>query len=211
LDAQPRWFRSRLAILVRALLLALALVVGAEAARTGLGSNFHTVVPGRCYRCAQPAPDDLRLLARTLGIRSIVNLRGFDDRPWYEEERAIADGLGMAFVDAGIWAAAPPSAEEFQTVVRAVDESPEPMLIHCQSGIDRSGLAAALFLLLRTDTPLERATSQLSPLFGHNPWGRAGCQDAILAAYAAWLAEHGLTHRPDHLRRWTAQVYQPPS
>src|SRR5436190_1360685 len=56
--SRPGW--PRLALLVRAAALALLLVVGAEVARTAFGSNFHTVVRGRCYRCAQPSVEDLR-------------------------------------------------------------------------------------------------------------------------------------------------------
>jgi protein tyrosine phosphatase (PTP) superfamily phosphohydrolase (DUF442 family) len=199
---------TRRFVLARAVLLALVVVVGAEAARVAVGANFHTVVDGRCYRCAQPSADDLPVLSRTLGIRSIVNLRGFDERPWYGEERAATERLGITFVDAGIWASWPPTEAEFLKVVRAVDESPEPMLIHCQSGSDRSGLASAIFLLLKTDATVEQACGQLSLRFGHNPWGRAACMDRILAGYAAWLARHGLAHEPDRFRRWARDDYR---
>jgi protein tyrosine phosphatase (PTP) superfamily phosphohydrolase (DUF442 family) len=195
-------------VLGKALVLALLLVGGAETARVAIGSNFHTVVAGRCYRCAQPSADDVRMLARTLGIRSIVNLRGFDEKPWYGEERAAAEKLGLTFADAGIWASSPPTPEEFLNVVRAVDESPEPILIHCQSGSDRSGLASAIFLLLKTDATVEQAWRQLSLRYGHNPWGSAACQDRILASYAAWLAQQGLTHEPDRFRRWARTAYK---
>jgi protein tyrosine/serine phosphatase len=195
-------------VLVKALLLALLLIAGAETARVALGSNFHTVVAGRCYRCAQPSGADLPILARTLGIRSIVNLRGFDERSWYSEERATAERLGITFADAGIWAASPATEAEFLNVVRAVDESPEPILIHCQSGSDRSGLAAAIFLLLKTDATVDQACGQLSLRFGHNPWGRAACQDRILAAYVAWLAQHGWTHAPERFRAWARDGYR---
>jgi protein tyrosine phosphatase (PTP) superfamily phosphohydrolase (DUF442 family) len=195
-------------VLVRAVLLALVLIVGAEVARVAVGSNFHTVVGGRCYRCAQPSADDLPALSRTLGIRSIVNLRGFDDRPWYGEERAAAERLGIAFADAGIWASSPPTEAEFLNVVRAVDESPEPILIHCQSGSDRSGLASAVFLLLKTDATVEQACGQLGLRFGHNPWGRAACMDRILAGYVAWLARNGWAHSPERFRRWARDDYR---
>jgi protein tyrosine phosphatase (PTP) superfamily phosphohydrolase (DUF442 family) len=195
-------------VLVRAVLLALILVAGAETARVALGLNFHTVVAGRCYRCAQPSVDDLPVLARSLGICSIVNLRGFDERPWYGQERAEAARLGLTFADAGIWASSPPTEAEFFNVVRAVDESPEPILIHCQSGSDRSGLASAIFLLLKTDATLEQARGQLSLRNGHNPWGRAACMDQILAAYATWLAQNQWTHAPDRFRRWARNVYR---
>jgi protein tyrosine phosphatase (PTP) superfamily phosphohydrolase (DUF442 family) len=199
---------NRLIRMVWALVLALLLVVGAEVARIGLGSHLHAVVPGRCYRCAQPSPEDLRMAARTLGIRSVVNLRGFDERPWYAEERDTTQRLGLAFRDAGFWASSQPTEEEFQQIVRAIDKSPEPVLIHCESGIDRSGLAAAIFLLLKTDASVERAAGQLSWRFGHNRHGGAGCHDRILASYGIWLTERGLVHSPGLFRSWTRERYR---
>jgi protein tyrosine phosphatase (PTP) superfamily phosphohydrolase (DUF442 family) len=199
---------TRRIVLVKAVLLALVLIVGAEVARVAVGANFHIVVAGRCYRCAQPSADDLPVLARTMGIRSIVNLRGFDERPWYGEERAMAERLGITFADAGIWASSPPTEEEFLNVVRTVDESPEPILIHCQSGSDRSGLASAIFLLLKTDATVEQARGQLSLRFGHNPWGRAACMDRILAGYVDWLARNEWAHSPGRFRRWAREDYR---
>ena len=190
-------------------MLALLLVVGAEAARTAFGSNFHTVVAGRCYRCAQPSPTNLRLLIRTFGIRTIINLRGVeDDRVWYHRERAIAKATGVQMMDRGMWARRPPTEEEFREVVRAVDEAAEPILVHCVSGIDRTGIVSAIFLLLRTDATVDEARGQLSVRYGHNPWGKAACQDRVLTAYVAWLAERRLPHRPEHFRRWALEDYQ---
>ena len=198
----------RISTIVRGLVLALLLVGGAETARTAFGSNFHTVVPGRCYRCSQPSPTNLRLLARTFGIRSIINLRGVEeDRVWYQRERAIAGELGMRMIDRGMWAQRPPTEEEFRAIVRDLDAAEEPILIHCVSGIDRTGIVAALFLLLRTDARVEEAWGQLSVRYCHNPWGKAACQDRVLVQYVAWLATHGLHHRPAHFRRWALEDY----
>jgi protein tyrosine/serine phosphatase len=205
---RPRGAFWQTAVLCKALLLAILLVAGAETVRTALGSNFHTVVPRRCYRCAQPRAEDLRLMVQALGIRTIVNLRGTEDLPWYEAESAMAQRLGLRLADAGIWARRAPTEDEFRGVFQAVDDSTEPVLIHCVSGIDRTGLASALFLLLRTNATVEEACGQLSPRFGHNPWGLAACQDRVLNSYAAWLAENGLSHEPDHLRHWCREVYR---
>jgi protein tyrosine/serine phosphatase len=199
----------RIATTVRALAIALALVVGAEAGRIAIGSNFHSVVTGRCYRCAQPSAEDLDVIVKSLGIRSIVNLRGSEDQPWYTAERHAAERLGVRLTDAGIWAQHPATEQEFLAVFHAVDESPEPVLIHCQSGIDRSGMASALFLLLKTDATVEQARGQLSPRFGHNPWGRAACQDRVLGAYVEWLGAQGFGHTPERLRQWAHRDYHP--
>jgi protein tyrosine phosphatase (PTP) superfamily phosphohydrolase (DUF442 family) len=198
----------RFAIVARALALALLVVVGAACGRTLLGLNFHTVLSGRCYRCAQPATAELRVLVQKLKIRTIINLRGREDEPWYGREHALARELGIRVVDEGMWAARPATEAEFRKIVETVDSAEEPILVHCVSGIDRTGIVSAIFLLLRTDANVDAAMGQLSVRFGHNPWGKAACQDRILEGYAAWLAERGLRHRPDLFRRWAQEDYR---
>ncbi len=207
-DTRRQRAAGRIATGAQALVVALLLVVGAEVARTGLGSNFHTVVPQRCYRCAQPSAADLHVLIRTLQIRSIINLRGYEERRWYAQEHAVAKQMGARLIDHGMWAARPATEAEFKDIVQMVDEAAEPILIHCVSGIDRTGIVSAIFLLLRTDATVDEAAGQLSMRFGHNPWGKAGCQDRILTAYVAWLAEQGLNHRPEYFRRWAREDYR---
>jgi protein tyrosine/serine phosphatase len=192
-----------------ALVWALVLMAGAEAGRIGLGSNLNIVVPGRCFRAAQPSGEDVDRYARQMGIRTIINLRGYDEHAWYVREHLTAESHGIRVVDAGFWASAQPTPDEFLHIVRAIDESAEPILLHCESGIDRSGLAAAIYLLLKTDASIDRARQQLSWRFGHFARGRAGCQDRILDAYADWLMERGLRHRPGEFRRWAQAVYHP--
>ena len=62
-------------------------LVGAEAGRVLLGSNFHTVLPGRVYRGAQPSAADVDRLAKDYGVKTIVNLRGSGiPNGWYMDE-----------------------------------------------------------------------------------------------------------------------------
>src|SRR5688500_8672391 len=69
---------------------AAVLLLGAEVAHLA-GSNLHEVVPGKVYRSSQPDGDDVERLARTHGIRTVVNLRGGQETaPWYlDESRAV--------------------------------------------------------------------------------------------------------------------------
>src|SRR5438128_11093218 len=40
-----------------------------------LGGNFHTIVDGSFYRCAQPSAARLERLVQAYGIRTVINLR----------------------------------------------------------------------------------------------------------------------------------------
>src|SRR5262249_37739738 len=66
--AQRRLRAKPLVILGAVLALA---VLCAEAGRVAFGGNFHTIVPGRVYRCAQPSGADLERFAAEHGIRTV--------------------------------------------------------------------------------------------------------------------------------------------
>jgi hypothetical protein len=92
-----------------------------------------------------------------------------------------------------------------------LDNAARPVLFHCRSGGDRSGLAAAIFLLLYTDASLAEARGQLSLRFGHNPYGRSACLHSVLDRYEQWLDAESREHRPEYLRQWIAHVYRLPT
>ena len=81
------------------------------------------------------------------------------------------------------------------------------ILVHCFSGSDRSGLAAALGILLRSDGTIAEARRQLSIYYGHNPFGKASCHDRVLDRYEEWLLRNGLEHSPRKLQTWAETVY----
>ncbi len=172
------------------------------------GGNFHTVVPNICYRGAQPTAADLARLKRQYGLRTIINLRGVtEEDPLYWSELDTAAKLDIKVVDVGLWSTQAPSVEEFRKLVRSLTDDPPPFFVHCYSGSDRTGMASALFLLLRTDATLPQARRQLSIYYGHIPHGRASCQDEVLDSYERWLTSTQRKHSPELLRHWGLEVY----
>jgi len=73
------------------------------------------------------------------------------------------------------------SREPDETVVRNLIEifknAPHPVLIHCQAGADRSGLAAAMWKVFVDKEPKSEAGKQLSLLYGHLPIGKTTAMD----------------------------------
>jgi protein tyrosine phosphatase (PTP) superfamily phosphohydrolase (DUF442 family) len=192
----------RVPLLCAALILCPLAPLGAHAWYVTLGGNFHTVIPSRVYRSAQPSPARLSYLVRAYHIRTVINLRGECEEPWYGEEHARARELGVVVVDVGLWARAAPPPDQLRLLVEALDRAPGAVLVHCHSGGDRSGLAAALALLLGTDRAVTDARRQLSLFYGHNPFGPGAAMDRVLDRYEAWLAAHGQAHGPERLRQW---------
>jgi protein tyrosine/serine phosphatase len=52
-------------------------------------------------------------------------------------------------------------------LIALLREAPKPILIHCQAGADRSGLASVIFLQQIAGIDEETAERQLSILYGH--------------------------------------------
>src|SRR5437870_5726439 len=85
-----RWRRWTLRVCAAGLLLAFAVEVG----RVLFGRNLHAVLPGRIYRCAQPTGRSLDETVRSLGIRTVINLRGCcTDLAWHQAETRATERL----------------------------------------------------------------------------------------------------------------------
>lgn len=189
-------------------LLSLALVVGLQAAYIFLGPNFRDVVPRRCYRSAQPTPERLALWTREFGLRTIINLRGKNTKfDWYQDEVDAAKRLGLTHLDVVISGKHQPTPELLRSLVDALDRAAEPILIHCGSGIDRTGLASACYLLLRSDATLQQALGQLDWQLGYFPVGQAAQPLNVVLQYRAWLRDGQRAHTPDEFRRWVQEAY----
>src|SRR5262249_32799092 len=96
--AAPR--RTLAGVLFRGALAGLALAAAAHFGYVLVGPNFHTVLPGAVYRCAQPSPSFLERLIRARGVRTVINLRGCSDpTPWYLEQCRVISRLGVSQED----------------------------------------------------------------------------------------------------------------
>jgi hypothetical protein len=186
------------------------LVIGIITVHDTLGGNFHTVVPGRVYRSAQPSAEELEAIIRERGIRTVVNLRGCCvPQDWYLDECRITHKFNVAQEDISLSAMRLPSTSEIRRLVEVLDHCEYPVLFHCYRGADRTGLASAVALLLQSDGTLDEALDQLGISFGHVRIGKTGQIDRFFELYTDWLSEQGLAHTPGAFRRWAAGGYCP--
>ena len=198
------WRRWSFGIVV----LALAVAVLPEICRVTMGPNFHTVIEQRLFRAAQPSGTSLANYIHTYGIRTVINLRGPNrGEDWFEEEERVTQRCDVSFVSVNMSASDKPQEQNLRKLIETFDHCNAPILVHCTSGSDRSGFASVCYLLLKTETSLTVARSQLSLRYGHFPWGRAGCLGQVLDQYEDWLRSQGLVHQPDHFRRWASSIY----
>lgn len=187
-----------------------ALATAVDVAFTAVGTNLHTVAPGRVYRCAQPDAFDLPRLVNRYGIRTVINLRGpclgFD---FYEEEGRATEALDLDQEDVRMSACRLPSVHEVRRLVEIFDRAAYPLLIHCRRGSDRTGLVSAMYLMLHADVSYDEARAQLGLRFGHFPFGQTSQLDRFFRLYSGWLASEGSVHSPTTFRRWLTAGYCP--
>lgn len=158
--------------------------------------NFRVIDDPRAFRSAQLDSASLKLAFDTYAIRTVVNLRGEnEDALWYRNERAASEGAGVALVDIRMSAGQLPSREALLLLYDTFQTAEHPILIHCQSGADRTGAAAAIWRMVVRGEPRQAAQQELSPLYGHFP-ARYPAMDELVRIF-----------QPD--REWIANDYSP--
>jgi protein tyrosine phosphatase (PTP) superfamily phosphohydrolase (DUF442 family) len=106
-------------------------------------ANFREVVPGKVYRSGQPSPAQLRKWINRYGIKTVINLRGNGEKI-IEKERAAANELGVKMITIRFKSTSLPTRDSLDRLIQAIETAEQPILLHCQSGIERSGTASAL-------------------------------------------------------------------
>jgi protein tyrosine/serine phosphatase len=204
--ATPKRHRLRLAI---ALALALGgLGIGGYYYKTyAIDSNFAVVIPGKVYRSGQPQPDQLKGWVDEYHVRTIVNLRG-NNMEECKKEASQAAEMKVVYVPIALSAKRPATKPELAELIAALDK-PQPILLHCRAGNDRSGLASMLAVLALGQTDYAAARKQLrTPLWrGAN---EKHISDTIVM-YEQYCADKKLDpNNWPQFKTWAADVYNPP-
>ena len=165
--------------------------------------NWGEVSRGRLYRSNHPLPWQLAAAQRRVGLKSVLNLRGHRlDCGSDALGRARAGELGLIHADAPFESRGAPHKDRILRLAALLPTLPEPLLIHCKSGADRTGLVAGIWLILNGHSVAE-ALGQLHWRFGHIAASRTGILDAFFRDYAAHQAAHG----PKPFLEWLAEDY----
>lgn len=138
-----------------------------------LGDNFREVIPGKLYRSAQMDGDELRETIRRHDIKTVINLRGpAEKKEWYQAEVQACRDLGTRHGNVNMSATRLPKPHEIREIIEHIEQGPEPILIHCMAGADRTGLACAIYLILKERKAVREAVdAQLTWHYGHFPVG----------------------------------------
>lgn len=151
------------------------IVLGGWALALQPSDNVHAVKPGVLYRSAQLNGRELGEVLSKYDVRSAIDLRGKNHGEWWHEnELRITAAHGAAHFDVGTSATSEPKIKTIARLLKIMKSAPRPILIHCHSGSDRTGLAAALFDRFLDRESSELAAKQLSFWYGHFPWFGSG-------------------------------------
>ncbi|ACL57852.1 tyrosine-protein phosphatase [Methylobacterium nodulans] len=165
--------------------------------------NRHRIGRGLLWRSAQPAPHDLAWFKRQ-GLRTIISLRGGREHGSWQLQREACEREGLLLREFVVRSREAPdramllSARDFFAGVEY------PALIHCKSGADRAGFAAALYLILHEGRPVAEAARQLSPRYGHFRFAKTGILDAFFDRYLLEGEAKGLSFLD-----WVEHHYDP--
>ena len=104
--------------------------------------RYAVVDPGRLYRSAEYPPWRLAEECRRLGIRTVVDFRMAS--PKVDAEAEVLGRIGVRHVHLPTHQVPPPEVVDAFLEIMS-DEANHPVLIHCQHGVGRTGLHAAIY------------------------------------------------------------------
>jgi len=114
--------------------------------------NWYQVDEG-LYRSRQPGRKGFEE-ARAKGIRTVINLRS------EHSDAKLVEGLGLELVEIPL-SAASFTEDQILSVLRAIEKSAKPVLMHCQHGSDRTGAVSAVYRILYQGWTKDEAIAEL--------------------------------------------------
>ena len=147
-------------------------------------------------------PNGAALVAwKARGIVEVISLRPAK-RAVHGFEAEACDALGLSLRNAPLAARNAPRADALLRLLDIFDTLQKPALIHCKSGADRTGLAAAMWAIHVEGKPVAEAKRALGFKHLHIRASKTGVLDRVLEAYETRLAQG-----PIALRTWIETEY----
>jgi len=150
------------------------------------GENFRKVHDSQCYRSASLSLESLEQRVKENGIKTVVNLRGAGRQPWYAAQRNLLSKLNVSQEDISLDTKDLPRPEHLAALIRVLNTSPRPLLLHCNHGVDRTGIAAVLYKSIVGQVPVADAiASEQSIYSGHIATSNNDAGDRFFELYEA--------------------------
>lgn len=116
-------------------------------------------------RGGQPTKDALLQLNKS-GVRTVINLRWSSDALW--EERQWIHETDMNYVVIPLTYLALPTRTQVNRFLSVLDDSANhPVFVHCQHGVDRTGMMLAIWRIARQNWTAHEAYTEMRDLGFH--------------------------------------------
>jgi protein tyrosine/serine phosphatase len=136
-------------------------------------TNFHEVTPAVLYRSKRLSGNQFDHFIKKYQIKTVINLRGASpDAEWYQDEINTMQRDTVTHLDIGLSAVRYVPPQKIDSIMVIAVSASKPILVHCQGGADRSGLFCAAWKLKIEHATVEKASKQLSFVYGHGPFFR---------------------------------------
>ena len=171
--------------------------------------NFHWIREGEAARSSQAHFGGLKQLMLRHGLKAIVNLRGENsDLSWWRYERRVCAAIGARHFDTMLDSRKLPTQAMLVCLVDVLEESPRPLLLKCSGGQDRTGLGAALFLIMREGWAVRGEAEMQFARFPktHQRWLKLFVafaeEDSAGRPIADWIRDR---YEPERLVQWLTE------
>ena len=153
-------------------------------------------LPGPLYRSNQPSVAQIHRYKRELGLKTIINLRGYNPTQGrYQLEAKACENAGITLINTRVHSRGLPTAEQINLLKELVEEFETPALAHCKSGADRAGIFTVLYCHFRLGQPIDDAKDQLHWTYGHFRSAKTGILDHFFESYIQYRDQYKEAHR----------------
>lgn len=167
-----------------------------------ISDNVHTVIPGEIYRSAQLDHHGLTKYTEKFHIKTIINLRGvWLDNQWYQVEDRFTKTHHIHYISIQFSSYQLPSKNPLRELVAVLQTAPKPLMFHCEGGADRTGMAAAISVILFDKHPtIAQIKRQIS--WHYNAVSRKTVGYQVMRNYFEWLKRRHLQPSKENFLAW---------
>ncbi|MGC2237559.1 MAG: tyrosine-protein phosphatase [Pyrinomonadaceae bacterium] len=128
------------------------------------------------FRGGQPTGAGLEKLKDVYNVKSIVYLRGADEKAEIEKNRAKAVGIELQSFSLNNWLR--PKDAQIKDILAFIDNpANQPVFVHCKRGADRTGTIVAVYRIAREGKTAKEAFDEAKDF--HFGWWQIWMKDYI--------------------------------
>jgi|GEM_PF-4401295 len=168
-------------------LISILLLIGIYLGIIHLTGNIHTVIPSQVYRAQHLSVNHLQRVIKEYQIKTVLDLAPISDLA-AEEKLAQIDHITYIYLPLKSMQVTPPV--QLKKLTQILIHAKKPILIHCKSGSDRTGLASAVALVLHNadiNTAMQQVEYIRYGITNKHSTGRV-----TLQPYKQWLQQQRL-------------------